>query len=386
MRNPHRRLKPRVVVIGGGYAGLTAAVELARTRRFEIVLVDRHAAYLDQVQLHRTVHTPLAELQTDYRRVLDPWGIEFRQSELDLSGRALVDWETAGALPVDGEHFSFDYLVVASGGRTRLPGPLAGRVGGPDTVTLEELKVQGARGWIQRFLETTPPVERVLSIVGGGATGVQFLFELDDHLRLHRERCLINFIHHEERLLTAFPESFGDYAAGKLRSRNGTIEYYPGTRFLGQRDGRVILHRQGQKISTESRLTLLFTGVEPAPHIQTTPTGQAICDGKLMPRVFAAGDCADFAGGGLNSLSAQAAVRKAKTVAENVLRHATGRELQDYSYRELGYFVSLGSGDGVGWMLRKRGTLTGLPAFAVKNAIEAQWSLFLQGVDTYIDL
>ncbi|MCB1202570.1 MAG: hypothetical protein KDK41_18160, partial [Leptospiraceae bacterium] len=57
--------------------------------------------------------------------------------------------------------------------------------------------------------------------------------------------------------------------------------------------------------------------------------------------------------------------------------------LNKYNFKELGFFISLGPFDGLGYMLIKEIMLSGLPAFAVKESIELQFDLFVQGFDTY---
>lgn len=105
----------------------------------------------------------------------------------------------------------------------------------------------------------------------------------------------------------------------------------------------------------------------------------------LLENVFTAGDCSRFDGNGLNSMSAQAAVRKGKAVAANIARALSGRKLERYNYREVGYFLSLGYWDGLGWIGLPGNVLSGLPALAIKEVIEAQFDLFVGGVDTYLN-
>ena len=107
-------------------------------------------------------------------------------------------------------------------------------------------------------------------------------------------------------------------------------------------------------------------------------------DNDELESVYAVGDCTKYAGQGLNSSSAQAAVRKGKLVAQNLNRKSTGKDLKQYTYKELGYFLSLGPGDGVGWMIHPDNVLSGPPAMVVKETIEAQYDLFIRGFDTYL--
>ncbi|MEM7020896.1 MAG: pyridine nucleotide-disulfide oxidoreductase, partial [Pseudomonadota bacterium] len=83
------------------------------------------------------------------------------------------------------------------------------------------------------------------------------------------------------------------------------------------------------------------------------------------------------------SLTAQAAVRKGKYVAANIIRAQQNRVQKIYTYQALGSFVSMGRADGVGWLGTPLNLVTGLPAFAVKELIEAQYDLFVKGTDTY---
>ena len=108
-----------------------------------------------------------------------------------------------------------------------------------------------------------------------------------------------------------------------------------------------------------------------------------LCWAAVCWALFAAGDCARYAGGGLDAMTAQAAVRKGKLVAENIRRLSRHEPLAAYDYQALGYFLSLGPLDGIGWLGSPGNILSGAPAFTVKIAVEAQFNLFLRGVDTY---
>ncbi len=84
-------------------------------------------------------------------------------------------------------------------------------------------------------------------------------------------------------------------------------------------------------------------------------------------------------------MSAQIAVRKARAVVQNICLHSDQKSLKPFHYKELGYFISLGSLDGIGWMLLPINILFGPPAFVVKELIEKQLEFFMTGLDTYID-
>ena len=380
------RPKKRIVVIGGGYAGLTATLELAGAG-FDVLLIDRKPHFLALTQLHKTVHTELDRLQIPYQDLAARHGFAFRCAPVDFDEAALAAWQDKGAASVGGDDVPFDYLVVCTGARAypleeASPADLAGR----QLLGLETLKTESLMPRLQDFLDAVEPKERAISVVGGGPSGIQFLFELDDFLRLHRQRCRLRFLHLEERMLPGFPARFHQHIQGKVEARRGTMEYLPQMRFLAQGENQVELEQpDGERLTRSSQLTLLFPGLRPQPvPLRANRFGQLYADGRLLPKIFGAGDCVEFEGPGLNTLSAQAAVRKGKIVAENLQRHAGGWSLRGYDYQELGYFISLGTWDGIGWMLSKNNVLAGLPAFAIKETVEAQFNWLLDGYDTYL--
>jgi NADH dehydrogenase len=112
--------------------------------------------------------------------------------------------------------------------------------------------------------------------------------------------------------------------------------------------------------------------------------GQVEVEGKLFTDIFGAGDCADYAGNGLNHLTAQAAVRKGKLVAHNIRNLKAGRELRRYRYQERVYLLSLGSTDAVGWLGLHSNLMKDFTASILKDALETQYDLYLDGVDTYL--
>jgi NADH dehydrogenase len=224
----------------------------------------------------------------------------------------------------------------------------------------------------------------VISVVGGGATGLQFLFELYDLLNNRDIRHRLRLIYRSDHILANLPKPFHTYIDKRLQQAK--IKCIPHTEFQCQDKDKIYLRdlKSDQSYELLSELTLLFPGVAPNPwQLQANRYGQVVIDKVSLPHVFAAGDCAHFASSGLNRLTAQAAVRKGKQVAHNIKRLQQNRLPYIYAYRELGYFISLGLRDGIGWIIVKNNIIRGLPAFAVKEMIETQYSLLTEGVDLY---
>ena len=78
-------------------------------------------------------------------------------------------------------------------------------------------------------------------------------------------------------------------------------------------------------------------------------------------------------------------LRKGKVAAKNILREAGILHFcLSYMHEDIGYLLSLGPDDGVGWIGSKNAIVRGLPAFLAKEGIEAQYDLLLSGIDSYV--
>lgn len=372
---------PRVVVLGGGYAGLACLIELSKQdKSLELHLVDADAHHCKITNLHKTFQHPLEKFTVSYAELAEKFHFTFHQHRFAFSEQDLAHWQQQQKLPLSRAELPFDWLVVATGAS-----PLQLHTG-PGTFGQNELRRGEGKALLENLLEigTLEPLQ--LTLVGGGATGVQVLFELHEQLRRKRVPNKLRLIDQNQRLVPNLPEGAHQYIAKKLRGAG--IAYLPGTNYLGQTDSQVQLteHAISREFSLPSQLTLQFPGVSAVPStLETNAYGQVMSNGKTQENILSAGDCSRFDSSGINSLTAQAAVRKGKLVARNIVLLSDGKKPQAYRYQEKGYLVSLGAIDAVGWIGLRCNLVRGFPASVIKDGLETQYDLFLNGVDTYFD-
>ena len=373
---------PRVVVVGGGYAGLACLIELSkRDKSLELHLLDADADHCKVTNLHKTFQHPLEKFTVSYAELAEKFHFTFHQHRLDFSEQDLARWQQQQKLPLSQAELPFDWLVVATGAA-----PIQLHAV-PDSFGQNELRRGEGAALLDNLQETEAAEPLQLSLVGGGATGVQVLFELHQQLRRKRIPNKLRLIDQNQRLVPNLPEGVHKYIAKKLR-RAG-IDYLPGTNYLGQTEAQIQLTDLAtkQEFSLPSQQTLLFPGVAAAPFtLETNAYGQVMSSGGTLENILSAGDCSTFDSSGLNSLTAQAAVRKGKLVARNIVRLSGGEKPQAYRYQEKGHLVSLGALDAIGWIALRCNLVKGFPASVIKDGLETQYDLFLNGVDTYLDL
>ena len=367
----------KIVVVGGGYAGLACLIELSRLLpESDRTLVDPGTHHLKLTRLHEALATPLSRWRVPFAELGERYGFRHRQVRLSLGGAALARAAESGRLDVAGKRLACDALVVAVGARPR-PRPRLTHCWG-----LGDLRHQEGRRIVER-IAAEPAHGRRVTVVGGGATGLQYLFELKDALRRAGAEIRLRLVDGGDRLLPDQPDAFHDYVLRRLEE--GGVDYLPRSRLAGTDDGRlVVAGPRGGRRALASHATFVFSGLRGNPDfLPTDETGRVIYRDEPLRRVFAAGDCADYAGPGFDGRSAQAAIRQGLHVAAALARLARGRRLPAYGAAQLGYFLSLGALDAVGWAGKREAVVTGLPACAIREAIEARYDLFVAGVDAF---
>jgi len=368
----------RIVIIGGGYAGLTTIVNLRRILpEAEIHLIDPAEHHLQITQLHRTLHRPLSEYRKPFAELAAKYEFIHHRNALHFDETELSRWQACKELSLFQRKLAFDFLVIATGAKPRVT------TSDEEVCTLRDFRQQEGKAIVEKFIGRNGGNDCCISVVGAGATGLQFLFELRYWLKTQNKSYHLRLIDKGHKLFPKLP-GFHDYIVNRLRAAD--IQYLANIKYNGQREGRIELTdiKSAESYALPSELTLLFPGVVPFPsQLQTNRYGQVVTDKTILPNIFAVGDCSHFVAGGLNSLTAQAALRKGKQVAVNIKRIQSRRLPYFYAYNELGYFISLGPRDGIGWLGSKYNVIKGLPAYLLKETIEAQYNLFIEGVDLY---
>lgn len=368
----------KVIILGGGVSGLISAILLARGNNFEVLLVDKNESFLNVLRLHLSFQEPLQNFQKSFSSLASTFHFKFLQKEVLISNENLLKWEKESFIDQINERF--DYLIVSTGASQISPESLSVS---KDAIVLglNEFINEKWKDSIYQLISAEN-----ISFVGGGASSIQFIFELFAYLEKYKLKPNINFFTMEDRILSSLPNVFHDYIHSKFKYKN--TFFFPHHKIKSITKENILVESLETKSTKEfpSDLTFFFPGVRPSPfRLETNEYGQLKHVSQLFQNIFAAGDCSYFNTNGDNSMSAQIAVRKARTVLRNILNHSQNKSLNQFNYKELGYFISMGGLDGIGWMLFPMNVLFGPPAFVVKELIEKQLDFFITGLDTYID-
>jgi len=259
----------RVLILGGGFAGLNAAQKLKRAP-VEVTLIDRRNFHLFQPLLYQVATGSLSpgEIAAPLRGALS------RQKNAQvLLGEAVdIDPDAKRVILRDGADFSYDSLIVATGSQTSYYGNDGWREWAPSLKSVEEAtairhKILYAFEWAERAAtEQEARAWLTFVIVGAGATGLELAGALaeianetlkHDFRRINPTEARIIVMEGGNRVLTAYPEDLSAKAE-QLVKRLG-VEIMKGVTVTNI-DGVGVTYKHGEATEHLAAKTVLWAG------------------------------------------------------------------------------------------------------------------------------
>ena len=343
-----------IVVVGGGFGGLSAALELAaKGKGVPVVLIEPQERFLFLPLLYELLSEELRrwEVAPPYRELLAGKGVVWLQDRVSQ-----IDTISQLVRTEDGQQVRYSQLVLATGGKPctyGIPGVAEHCLGFRSLADVEQLQQR-----VQRLRQQQRPLQRI-AIVGAGASGVELACKLADLLD---GAAVVELIEQGDELLPTARSFNRDQARDVLLKRD--IRLRTGTRVIAVGSTSLTLQR-GDGTSQEELSCdgVIWTGgvvgsVPPiTPAVELDRRGRLTCDESLQvlgaDHLFALGDaafCPDGFGGSYPA-TAQVAYQQASCVAANVLHEQRGEELEPFIWKDLGEMLGLGVG---------QATLTGM--------------------------
>jgi len=405
--------KTSVVILGGGFAGLSAAMyldkTLARRAEAEVTLISRENFILFTPMLHEVAAGDLypGDIVNPLRRILHD--VKFVQAEvqaIDLSARRVRCVGGVAKLELD---FEFDHLLLTLGSETNffdLPGVSEWAVTMKSLFDAAMLRNRVLALLEEATLQSDSDARRqILTFVtaGGGFAGAETTGAINDFVRdvlryypdLSEELVRVVVIHPGDFLLPELGQELGDYAERKLRERK--VEVIKGVR-VANYDGSLVTLTDGKSIPAS---TLIWTaGVKPSPVIAPLPCqkerGRLLVSDFLavtgVPGLWAAGDCAAVPVSNTEKFhppTAQHGLREGLVAAKNIEAVVLDRPLKAFTFTTLGQLATIGRRTGVAmvfgikfsgfiaWMLWRTVYLMKLPRLPKKLRVMVGWTLDL---------
>jgi NADH dehydrogenase len=409
-----RMKKNKIVIAGGGFAGLYAAKyldkHLARRPDVEVTLIARENFILFTPMLHEVAAGDLApsDIVNPLRRILRHVNVvEADVQGVDLSARKV---RCVHGLEGAELEFEFDHLLLALGSDTNF----FDNAGIRDwSVTMKNLSDAALlRNRMVAFLEEATLENDAAArrqwltfvIAGGGFAGAETAGAMNDFVRetakfyprLGDEEIRVVVIHPGDYLLPELGEELGRYAERKMRERK--VEVIKGAR-VASYDGWDVTLNNGMAIPAA---TLIWTaGVKPSRVVAALPCAKE--KGRIRANeylqvpgftgLWAAGDCAAVQDGYETGMffppTAQHGMREAVTAAKNIERTILGQGLKPFRYRTMGMLASIGHHTGVvsmfgfkfsgfiAWWMWRSVYLAKLPRLVKKLRVMMGWTLDL---------
>ncbi len=403
--------KPRVVILGGGFGGMYAALEferaLARGADLDVTLVNQDNFFLFTPMLHEVAASDLdiTNIVSPIRRLLRR--VTFFHGDIEAIDLVHQRVGLSHGHETHCHSLPYDHLVLALGSTTNffnIPG-LAGLA-----LTMKSLDdAIVLRNHLIANLEEAdyecgaslraPLLNYV--VAGGGFAGVETIAAMNDFLReavryfphLREDMLRIILVSAGKFILPELGEKLGAYAQRKLIEQK--VEIHASCKVTAVTDLDVTLS-DGTTITTN---TLIWTaGISPHPLLDTLPCpktkGRVLVNEYLevpgWPGLWAFGDCAlvpDLKTGGSHPPTAQHALREGRVAAQNILATVRGDRMRPFLYSTLGLLAPIGKRTGVAnilgvnfsgfiaWWLWRTIYLLKLPRFEKKLLVALDWTL-----------
>lgn len=407
------RDRKRVLVLGGGFAGMFAAKELRRRvgRVADIELINEVNYFTFQPLLPEVAAGGISvrDAVAPLRRLLP--GVRVRQAQIyaiDIERKIVTIFQ---GLQRRYTEVGYNHLVLALGQTvdlSRIPGLAAHALRMKtlsDALTLRNAVIDKLE---HADITALPDVKKELltfTVIGGGFSGVETAGEMMEMIErslvfypnISRSEVRVLVVEFADRLLGELPASLGEYTRSSFEKRG--IEVFLGTG-IREATGTAIVTTTGEVIGTRTLVATI--GNAPSPlvaklalpnergRLRTDRTLRvegrddiwSLGDAALIPLAEAPSERGDYA-----PPTAQFAVREARVLARNVAAALEGRPGQPFVYKSKGALASLGAHRGVAevygvrlsglpaWLLWRGYYLSFVPGFATKMRVAAQWLL-----------
>jgi NADH dehydrogenase len=379
----------RVLILGGGFAGLNAAQKLKRAP-VEVTLLDRRNFHLFQPLMYQVATGSLSpgEIAAPLRGVLS------RQKNAQvLLGEAVdIDPDAKRVILRDGAVLEYDSLIVATGSKTSYYGNEGWRVWAPSLKTVEEAtairhKILYAFEWAERATTEAEAREWLtFVIVGGGATGLELAGALaeianetlkHDFRRINPTEARIILMEGGDRVLASYPPDLSAKAEELVKKLG--VEISKGVMVTGI-DANGVTYKKGETVERLAAKTVLWAGgvtmtsfgrkLGELTQAETDRSGRIKVNPDLSipkyPNIYVTGDLANIEGKDGKPLPgvAQVAIQGGAYAARTIGKRLQGEtDIKPFEYFDKGDMAVIGRASAVANIFGFH--VSGLPAWLI---------------------
>lgn len=358
--------KKRIVILGGGFAGVYTAIYLEKYLKpsddVEVAIVNRENYFVYQPMLPDVVggSVDLLDTVSSIRRLAPKTRLFVREIEsINLAEKTVTLTPKFSHRPFV---INYDHLIFTLGNVTDFRGMVGIHEHALPFKNLADALV--IRNRLIDALESASAVKSdeafrksLLTFVvgGGGFSGTELVAEINDFVRLiskqyphiPRDQIEVHLIHSKDRLMEReLSESLSRYAENILKKRGVNIHF--GVRLASATLNEAILDN-GERIASKTIISTVPSMPNPVIEALDIPNikGRIKTDLSLQvegsDHLWAAGDCAAIPQGEhFCPPTAQFAIREAKTLAKNIIATLRGKKKKNFAFKALGMLGALG--------------------------------------------
>ncbi len=370
----------RVIIVGGGFAGLNAARGLGNSKEVEVTLLDRRNHHLFQPLLYQVAMAGLspAEIAVPIRGLMARYSnVQVLQSEvrsIDLGERKVI---------ADRGEFAFDYLILACGAKHTYFGNEHWEKHAPGLKNLEQA-TEIRRRVLQAFEDAEGESDaqrrrRLLTfiIVGGGPTGVELAGAIGemsrftlakDFRRIDPKLTRVILVEADSRILPSFDPELAAKATRGLETL-GVQVWTSSVVTDVDEDGIEIGEERVKAATVVWAAGVRASGLGTELQVPLDRQGRVFVESDLSipdhPCVFVAGDQAHFKGQDGRPLPGQApaALQQGRYLSHLILEEIKGKPRRPFSYVDKGQMATIGRSNAIAESGRLR--LSGFLAWLV---------------------
>lgn len=357
------KTQPRLVIIGGGFAGFALARGLAGTD-YQITLIDRKNHHVFQPLLYQVATAALSpgEIAQPLRRMLR----KAENVKVLLGEVSDFDRERREVVLADGSRIGYDLLALCAGARHSYFGHPEWEAQAPGLKTLEDA-LEMRRRLLLIFEEAERRADAGeasrplhLCVIGGGPTGVELAGALADIARhvlaedfraIDTREAQVHLYEGSDRLLSMFPPAQSRRAETQLRELG--VQVHKGRHVTAIEPGRL---RVGEEW-VPADLALWATGIAASPlgsklaeayGLRPDKAGRLTVTDTLQvpghPELYVLGDLASLQGADGKPVPAlaSAAMQEGAHVAANLAGVLQGRDPKPFRYLDKGIMATIG--------------------------------------------